>query len=100
MKWCPKLHFKLSMMKENQNIKWKESWHYEYIKWVCGFTNVQGVHCILVSQRKEIISGMDVRFSPKMMQEVSGKILELIAQNPVITIPSIVIYQTNSRNEY
>jgi len=28
--------------KENQNIEWKESWHNDYFKWVCGFANAQG----------------------------------------------------------
>ena len=28
---------------ENQNIEWKELWRDEYLKWICGFTNAQGV---------------------------------------------------------
>ena len=28
--------------KENQNIEWKESWHNDYFKWICGFANAQG----------------------------------------------------------
>ena len=27
---------------ENQNVEWKETWHDEYLKWICGFANVQG----------------------------------------------------------
>ena len=27
---------------EDQNTEWKESWHDEYLKWVCGFANAQG----------------------------------------------------------
>ncbi len=30
------------MSKESQNIEWKESWHSEYFKWICGFANAQG----------------------------------------------------------
>lgn len=30
------------MSKEQQNIEWKESWHNDYFKWVCGFANAQG----------------------------------------------------------
>lgn len=30
------------MSKEKQNIEWKESWHDDYLKWVCGFANAQG----------------------------------------------------------
>ena len=27
---------------EKQNIEWKESWHNDYFKWICGFANAQG----------------------------------------------------------
>ena len=30
------------MIKEKQNVEWKESWHSDYLKWVCGFANAQG----------------------------------------------------------
>jgi ATP-dependent DNA helicase RecG len=29
-------------MLENQNIEWKQSWHDDYIKWICGFANARG----------------------------------------------------------
>lgn len=29
-------------MKEKQNIEWKESWHTDYLKWICGFANAKG----------------------------------------------------------
>lgn len=29
-------------MAENQNIEWKEPWHDDYLKWICGFANAQG----------------------------------------------------------
>ena len=29
-------------MPENQNIEYKQSWHDEYLKWICGFANAQG----------------------------------------------------------
>jgi ATP-dependent DNA helicase RecG len=35
------------MMKENQNIEWKESWRDEYLKWVCGFANTKGGKIII-----------------------------------------------------
>ena len=28
--------------KEHQNREWKESWHTDYFKWICGFANAQG----------------------------------------------------------
>jgi ATP-dependent DNA helicase RecG len=30
------------MPKESQNIEWKQAWHDDYLKWICGFANAQG----------------------------------------------------------
>jgi ATP-dependent DNA helicase RecG len=27
---------------ERQNIEWKQIWHDDYLKWICGFANAQG----------------------------------------------------------
>ena len=27
---------------EKQTIEWKESWHDEYLKWICGYANAYG----------------------------------------------------------
>jgi len=27
---------------ENQQLEWKEIWHDEHLKWICGFANTQG----------------------------------------------------------
>jgi len=29
-------------MPEQQNIEYKQSWHEDYLKWICGFANAQG----------------------------------------------------------
>jgi ATP-dependent DNA helicase RecG len=29
-------------MPEKQNVEYKQSWHDDYLKWVCGFANAQG----------------------------------------------------------
>ena len=29
-------------MPESENIEWKQSWHDDYLKWVCGFANAVG----------------------------------------------------------
>ena len=29
-------------MSETQNIEYKQSWHDDYLKWICGFANAQG----------------------------------------------------------
>jgi predicted HTH transcriptional regulator len=30
------------MIKESQDIEWKQNWHDDYLKWICGFANAQG----------------------------------------------------------
>jgi ATP-dependent DNA helicase RecG len=27
---------------ETQQLEWKEAWHDDYLKWICGFANAQG----------------------------------------------------------
>lgn len=29
-------------MSESQNIEYKQSWHDDYLKWICGFANAFG----------------------------------------------------------
>ena len=29
-------------MKESQNTEFKQSWHDEYFKWICGYANAKG----------------------------------------------------------
>jgi ATP-dependent DNA helicase RecG len=33
---------KIRIMPEQQNIEYKQSWHDDYLKWVCGFANAFG----------------------------------------------------------
>ena len=30
------------MKRETQTVEFKQSWHDEYLKWICGFANAQG----------------------------------------------------------
>ena len=32
---------------ESQNIEWKQSWHDDYLKWICGFANAVSDRIIL-----------------------------------------------------
>ena len=29
-------------MPEHQTIEWKESWHDDYLEWICGYANAYG----------------------------------------------------------
>lgn len=43
-------------MSERQNIEYKQSWHDDYLKWVCGFANaVRGIICIGKDNNKGMV---------------------------------------------
>lgn len=39
------------MQTDSSNIEFKESWRYEYLKWICGFVNAQ---CGVQNAKKQI----------------------------------------------
>jgi ATP-dependent DNA helicase RecG len=39
-------------MPEQQNIEYKQSWHDDYLKWVCGFANAQGGQIYIGKDRR------------------------------------------------
>ena len=59
-------------MRENQNTEYKELWHDDYLKWICGFANAQG---------GKIYIGIDdtgktvgVKDSKKLLEDLPNKI--------------------------
>ena len=40
-------------MPEQQNIEYKQSWHDDYLKWVCGFANANGGSIYIGKATKE-----------------------------------------------
>ena len=59
-------------MSENQNIEYKESWHDEYLRWICGFANAQGGKiCIGVNDKGEVIG---LKNSKKLKEDIPNKI--------------------------
>jgi ATP-dependent DNA helicase RecG len=57
---------------EDQNTEWKESWHDEYLKWVCGFANAQGGTIEIGRNDKGIVVG--VTNAAKLLDELPQKI--------------------------
>jgi ATP-dependent DNA helicase RecG len=59
-------------MPEQQNIEYKQSWHYDYLKWVCGFANAQGgLIFIGKDDNGNIVHVADYK---KLMDEIPNKI--------------------------
>ena len=67
---------KKTMKRETQTIEFKQSWHDEYLKWICGFANAQG---------GKLVIGVDDSGKPvgvtnakKLMEDIPNKIVSLL----------------------
>jgi len=59
-------------MPEQQNIEYKQSRHDDYLKWVCGFANAQGVVIFIGKDDNGKVVGVDDY--KKMMEDLPNKI--------------------------
>ena len=57
---------------EQQNIERKESWRYEYLKWICGFANAQGGKLYIICDDSGKVVG--VNNSKKLLEDIPNKI--------------------------
>ena len=59
-------------MSESQNIEWKQSWHEDYLKWVCGFANAfGGTICIGKNDVGEVVQ---VENYAKLLEDIPNRI--------------------------
>lgn len=59
-------------MPEQQNIEYKQSWHDDYLKWVCGFANAQGGVIFIGKDDAGKVVGVDDY--KKLMDDIPNKI--------------------------
>lgn len=59
-------------MPEQQNIEYKQSWHDDYLKWLCGFANAQGGVIFIGKDDDGKIVGVDDY--KKLMEDLPNKI--------------------------
>ncbi len=64
------------MMTETQNIEFKQSWHDEYLKWICGFANAQGGVLYIGKDDSGKIIG--VEHSKKLMEDLPNKVRDTL----------------------
>jgi ATP-dependent DNA helicase RecG len=63
-------------MKESQVIEWKESWHDEYLKWICGFANAQGGTLVIgKNDNGKTIGLIDAK---TLLEEIPNKIKSIL----------------------
>ena len=63
-------------MKEHQCVEWKESWHDEYLKWICGFANAEGG--VLVVGRNDKGVAVGVADARKLLEDLPNKIRDVL----------------------
>ncbi|MCX6327752.1 MAG: putative DNA binding domain-containing protein [Bacteroidia bacterium] len=57
---------------EQQSIEYKQSWHDDYLKWVCGFANAQGGIIFIGIDDNGIVVGVDNY--KKLMDDIPNKV--------------------------
>jgi ATP-dependent DNA helicase RecG len=63
-------------MPEQQNIEYKQSWHDDYLKWICGFANASGgVVYIGKDDNGKVVGISDYK---KLMDEIPNKVKDLM----------------------
>jgi ATP-dependent DNA helicase RecG len=63
-------------MPEQQNIEYKQSWHDDYLKWICGFANANGGTIYVGKDDNGNVVGVaDYR---RLMEELPNKIRDLL----------------------
>ena len=63
-------------MKENQTLEFKQSWHDDHLKWICGFANANGGKMIIGRQDNGKIIGLDN--GKKLLEVIPNKIRDLM----------------------
>src|SRR5690606_7875913 len=63
-------------MPEQQNIEYKQNWHEEYLKWVCGFANAQGG--VIYIGKKDNGNVVGLEDYKKLMDDIPNKIRNAI----------------------
>ena len=73
---------------ENQNIEWKESWHDDYIKWICGFANAQGGTLVIgKNDGGEIVGVVNAK---KLLEDIPNKVRDILG----------IIVDVNQKTEF
>lgn len=68
------------MSEESQSIEWKQSWHDNYLKWICGFANAQGGRIYLGKDDAGNVTGL--KKAKKLLEDLPNKIRDLLGLMP------------------
>ena len=63
-------------MPEHQTIEWKESWHDEYLEWICGYANAYGGTLYIGKNDDGDVVGISDKDSRKLLEVIPNKITD------------------------
>lgn len=72
------------MTTESQNIEWKQSWHDDYLKWICGFANAQGGRIFIGKDDFGNVTGL--KNAKKLLEDLPNKIRDQLGLMPHINL--------------
>ena len=72
------------MTSESQNIEWKQSWHDDYLKWICGFANAQGGRIYIGKNDAGKTTGLSK--ATKLLEDLPNKIRDQLGLMPQINL--------------
>ncbi len=72
---------------ESQNVEFKEAWHDEYLKWICGFANAQGgTLWIGVADDGEPVGLPDAK---RLLEDIPNKIQDVLGIVAEVSLQSL-----------
>ncbi len=66
-------------MPEHQTIEWKESWHDEFLEWICGYANAYGGTLYIGKNDNGEVVGLSDKDRKKLLESIPP--ILILAQN-------------------
>jgi len=63
-------------MPESQNIEYKQSWHDDYLKWVCGFANAQGGTLFIGKNDSGVVKHLPN--AKKLLEDIPNRVRDIL----------------------
>lgn len=65
-------------MPEHQTIEWKESWHDEFLEWICGYANAYGGTLYIGKNDNGDVVGLSGKDSKKLLEAIPNMITDIM----------------------
>ena len=65
-------------MPEHQTIEYKETWHDEFLEWICGYANAYGGTLYIGKNDDGEVVGLDDKDRKKLLEAIPNKITDIM----------------------